>query len=131
MMDLKSFQVSETLLERARQVILGHCEFDPKIFPIKLFQYATKGPLHNLTPMNHEMLRPDGAQESFFRIFANGFFFHITDTTASQPYDLGKATWYLGNSDKLGVICMDFAKSAQSEFVTSVFHHFVGEQWRQ
>ena len=124
MMDLQSFQVSEALLEQAREVVLGHCEFDPKIFPIKVFQFATKGPLHNLTPMNHEMIRPDGSTEKFFRVFANGLFFHITDTVSSQPYDLGKATWYLGNSGRLDVICMDFEKSAQSEFVTSVFQHF-------
>jgi hypothetical protein len=123
-MDLQNFQVSEKLLEQAKQVVLGRCEFDPKVFPIKVFQFASKGSLHNLTPMNHEMTRPDGAKEEFFRIFANGVFFHITDTALSQPYDLGKATWYLGNSDRLDVICMDFEKSAQNEFATSVFHHF-------
>jgi hypothetical protein len=128
MLDLQNFQVSEKLLEQARQVVLGNCEFDPKVFPIKVFQFASKGPLHNLTPMNHEMTRPDGTTEKFFRIFANGVFFHITDTASSQPYDLGNATWYLGNSNRLGVICMEFDKSAQNEFVTSVFHHFASQQ---
>lgn len=124
MMDMQGFQVSEKLLEQARKVVLGRCEFDPSVFPIKVFQFASKGPLHNLTPMNCEMTRADGTTEKFFRIFANGVFFHITDTASSQPYDLGKGTWYLGNSDRLDVICMEFQTSAQNEFVTSIFHHF-------
>jgi hypothetical protein len=128
MLDLQGFQVSEKLLEQARQVVLGSSEFDPKVFPIKVFQYATKGPLHNLTPMNHVMTRPDGTTEKFFRIFANGVFFHITDTEASQPYDLRHATWYLGNSERLGVMCLEFEKSAQNEFISSVFHHFASQQ---
>lgn len=125
MKDLQSFHVSETLLEQARLVVTGHCEFDPTVFPIKVFQFGTKGPLHNLTPMNHEMSQPDGEKEKFYRIFANGLFFHVTDTASSQPYDLGQATWYLRASGKLNVICMDFQKSAQNEFATSVFNHFI------
>jgi hypothetical protein len=128
MLDLQGFQVSEKLLEQSRQVVLGSCELDPKVFPIKVFQYVTKGPLHNLSPMNHVMTRPDGTAEKFFRIFANGVFFHITDTESSQPYDLGHATWYLGNSERLGVICLEFEKSAQNEFTTSVFHHLASQQ---
>ncbi|UWQ27294.1 hypothetical protein [Leisingera sp. M523] len=128
MEDLEGFHVSETLLEQARLVVIGHREFDPTVFPVKVFQFGTKGPLHNLTPMNHELSLPGGAKEKFFRIFANGLFFHVTDTTSSQPYDLGKATWYLRASGKLAVICMDFEKSAQNEFTTSVFHHFTSQQ---
>lgn len=96
MPDLRNFGVSASLLEQARQVVLGHFEFDPSIFPIKVFQFASKGLLHNLTPMNHEMVLPDGKTEKFFRVFANGLFFHIVDTESSQPYELGKATLYLG-----------------------------------
>lgn len=124
MMDFQGFHASERLLEQARQIVLGSCDFDAKVFPIKVFQFASKGPLHNLTPMSHEVTRLDGTTERFFRIFANGVFFHITDTVSSQPYDLGKATWFLGNADRLDVICMDFEKSAQNEFVNSVFDHF-------
>lgn len=125
MADMQGFHVSEALLEQARQVIVGDSEFNPNIFPIKVFQFATKGPIHNVTPMNHEMVQSDGAAEKFFRIFANGLFFHIVDTTSSQPYDLGRASWYLGNADRLDVICLDFEKSAQREFAMSVFDHFI------
>ncbi|MBU2956125.1 hypothetical protein Q4511_15830 [Paracoccus sp. 1_MG-2023] len=128
MEDFKNFLVSETLLEQARLVVIGHHKFDPTVFPIKVFQFGTKGPLHNLTPMNHELSRADGAKEKFFRIFANGLFFHVTDTTSSQPDDIGKANWYLRASGKLDVLCMDFEKSAQNEFATSVFSHFASQQ---
>ena len=87
--DMRWFNVAPYLLEKCRAVILDQREFDPEVFPIKVFQYATKGPLHNLSPMNHQQERPDGKLESFFRIFANGLFFHITDTTNFPPFDLG------------------------------------------
>ncbi|WP_141246548.1 hypothetical protein [Actibacterium ureilyticum] len=128
MADMQSFQVPETLLEQARQVILGHNEFDPTIFPIRVIQFASKGALHNLTPVTHEMAFPNGNIEKIFRIFANGLIFHITNTASSQPYDLGEATWYLDNSGRLDVICFDFEKSAQRELVFSAFDHFASLQ---
>lgn len=122
--DMQNFRVPETTLTAAREIVNGTNAFDPTIFPIKVFQFAPKGPLHNLTTMNHEMDRPDGLVEHFFRIFANGLFFHITDTTKSQPYDLGQASWYLGNQDRLSVICFDFYQSTQYEFTLSALDSF-------
>ncbi|HHL20116.1 MAG TPA: hypothetical protein ENJ52_01170 [Aliiroseovarius sp.] len=119
--DFRNFNVPESLLERARETIVGNMPFDAEVFPIKVFQFVTKGPIHNLTPMNHILTRPDKKLEPFFRIFANGLVFHIVDTTVSQPYDLGEAKWYLGKSDILTVIGFDYHLSAQAEFAASVY----------
>lgn len=61
--DMKMFRVPRKTLSRARKVVLGVESFDPQRFPIKVFQFASKGPMHNITPMNHELVAPNGKYE--------------------------------------------------------------------
>ena len=121
--DMTQFEVGECTLAKAKRVVLKQDYPDSEVFPIKVFQYATKGLLHNLTPMNHELPRPDGTAEPFFRMFFNGLFVHIVDTSKVGRFDLGNAGWYLGVGQPLKILCLDFEKSAQAEFVYSSADH--------
>jgi hypothetical protein len=122
---MKDFFVSAETLERARQITMGLARFDPKEFPVRILQYASKGPIHSLAPMNHEMVFPGGRREPFFRIFANGVFFHVIDTQNSLRLDLGNERWYLGNGDVLAVLGLKFKGSAQGDLVERVFSHYL------
>ncbi|MCI2399402.1 hypothetical protein [Aliiroseovarius subalbicans] len=128
---MHEFNVPNDILESARLVTLGKREFEPNEFPVKMFQYATKGPMHNLTPMNLERPLATEKPEPFFRIFANGVFFHIVDTTARSNFDVGKAKWFLGNSDELAVLCFDFEKSTQARFFENTLDHYHALMRRQ
>jgi hypothetical protein len=122
---MKDFSASALTLEHARQVTLGREDFDPAMFPIRIFQYVTKGPIHNLAPMNHEVVYPDGRQESFFRIFSNGVFFHVVDVENSPGFNLDAGRWYLGNNLVLAVLGLKFDGSSQGNLVSRIYSHYV------
>jgi hypothetical protein len=113
MKDMQQFRVPPKLLDAARAVILGQSDFEPSAFPIRVFQYVTKGELYNVAPMNHALTYPSGKKEPFFRITANGVFFHIVDSTIQLSSKLQDAKWCLGNGPELSVLGLDYHESAQ------------------
>ncbi len=116
MVEFKEIQICASELRRLRRMVLERDPYPLHRFPMSLTQLATKGDVHNLTPLAQERpreaFRGDRGTIPIFRFYFDGLIVHIhRESSAKDVAQLGDMI--VGSSESLLLGTVDFESSWQ------------------
>ena len=116
MVEFKEIQIGASGLRRLRRMLVERDPYPMHLFPMSLTQLATKGDVHNLTPLAQERPREaysnDRGTIPIFRFYLDGLIVHIhRKSSAAEVSKLGDMI--VGGTDSLVLGTVDFESSWQ------------------